>query len=72
MIMDLVTIFKGPLLERLVYLHRPIDWETEAQSRTGGKGHGPEQSEVRLGKTSQVFYSQSRAPLPTGSFPGRP
>lgn len=70
MLMDLVTVFKGPLLERLVYLHPPIDRETEAQSRTGGEGLGPEESEVQLGKTSQVFYSQSRAHFPRARSKG--
>lgn len=49
MLTDLVTVFKGPLLERLVYLHLPIDRETEAQSGTGGEGHLPEESEMQLG-----------------------
>lgn len=46
---DLVTVFKGPLLERLVYLHPPIHRETESQSGTGGEGHLPKEPEMQLG-----------------------
>lgn len=49
MLMGLVTVFKGPSLEGLVYFHLHTDREIEALSGTGGEGHLPEESEVQLG-----------------------
>lgn len=49
MIMDLVTVFIGPLLERLVYFHLWTDRETEAQSGRGCEGHLLKEPEALLG-----------------------
>lgn len=60
--MGSATVFKGPLLERLVYFCHCTDRETEAQSPVRGEGHLVEDLLTRVYSPSRAQFHRSTSP----------